>query len=251
MKNEQIKEILKKCFGKNKDDRYHALAMLIIYGVFIMILVLSIRVGGNTSNVNSSLSNNSSSEVNDNIESNKKNDNDQSSNINNDNINYSYSYTITYNGISEVFLGKKVKLKEKFTHIKDGITTEYAILNGNYLILDNNNYHIINNPSNLFKYCNIEEILLLVENEIPTENNGIIKYSVSNKSLSSIFKDNLIVDNEQTNLIQLYIPNGNLKNLDLDFSNYLTSIEGTSVTLIIHIELADIGSTQDFDIKIS
>ena len=52
MKKEEVKEILKKCFGKEKDDRYHAIAMLTIYGIFILILVLVIRLGGtNSSNM--------------------------------------------------------------------------------------------------------------------------------------------------------------------------------------------------------
>ena len=41
-----------------------------------------------------------------------------------------------------------------------------------------------------------------------------------------------------------------LKSADLDFSNYISSIQGTSVTLTIHMEFADIGTTEDFEIKV-
>ena len=254
MKNKEWQEILKKCFGKEKDDRYHAIAMLAIYGIFILILVLVIRVGGdgasNSLNTNNNIestttnSSTSSPSVDDNIE-------DDVQNTSGNDINYSYSYTISYNGISEVYLGKKLDNKEKFTLIKDGITTDYAILNDNYLILENGSYHITENPSKFFKYCDIEKILILVENEIPTENNGTIKYSVSNQSLASSFNDSLTIDNEQSNLIQLYISDDTLKNVDLNFSNYLTAIEGTNVNLTIHMEFADVGTTEDFNINLS
>lgn len=253
MKNKEWKEILKKCFGKEKDDRYHAVAMLAIYGIFILILIVLIRIGGNNStqlhenspSTSSPTSTATSSPSSDIPEENP------SSNIGENDINYSYSYTVSYNGISEVYLGKRIDDKEKFTLVKDGITIDYAILSDNYLILENGTYHITENPSRFLKYCDIEDILVLVENEIPTENNGVIKYTVSNKNLATTYKDDLSIDNEQLNSIQLYTSGEILKSADLDFSNYISSIQGTSVTLTIHMEFADIGTTEDFEIKVS
>lgn len=252
MKNREWKEILKKCFGKGKDDRYHAIAMLAIYGIFFLILIVIIRIGGSSIPSNSLNNSNSISTPNPtekpltdtNIEENNQNI------IEND-INYSYSYTITYNGISEVYLGKKIDSKEKFTLIKEGITTEYAILNDNYLILENGVYHITENPSKYFKYCDVEKILMLVENEISTENNGLVKYSVSNQKLASNYNDSLTIDNEQTNSVQLHIIENNLKSIDLDLSNYLSSINNENATLTIHMEFVDVGKTDDFEIKVS
>ena len=235
MKKEEVKEILKKCFGKEKDDRYHAIAMLAIYGIFILILVLVIRLGGtNSSNM---ISNPTTSPT--------------TTSTGNNDINYSYSYTITYNGVSEVYLGKKIDDKEKFTLVKDGTTTNYAILDDNYLILENDIYHITESPSRLFKYCDAEKILTLIENEIPTENNGVTKYSVSSHNIASSFRESLSIDSEKTNSIQLVVSNDTLKSIDLDLSNYLSSLEGVSITLTIHMEFADIGTTSDFDIKVS
>lgn len=252
MKNKEWKEILSKCFGKEKDSRYHAVAMLAIYSIFIIVLVVMIRIGGSGSNSNLNDNNNPTpSPVTTATPTTNPEDTNQNQITNVNDINYSYSYTITYNGISEVYLGKKIDDKEKFTLIKDGITTDYAILSDNYLILENGIYHITENPSKFFKYCDMEKILLLVEDEIPTENVEGIKYLVSNQSLGSTYKDILSVDNEQNNSIQLYISDNTLKGADLDFSNYLSSIEGTSVSLTIHIEFADIGTTEDFEINVS
>ena len=254
MKNKEWKEILKKCFGKEKDDRYHAIAMLAIYGIFILILIILIRVGGNSStqlHENSPSTSSLTPTATSSPPPSDISEEDPSSSIGENDINYSYSYTVSYNGISEVYLGKRIDDKEKFTLVKDGITTDYAILNDNYLILENDAYHITENPSRFFKYCDIEDILVLVENEIPTENNGIIKYTVSNKSLASTYKDDLSIDNEQLNSIQLYTSGEVLKSVDLDFSNYFSSIQGTSVTLTIHMEFADIGTTEEFEINLS
>lgn len=251
MKKNDFKEILKKCFGKEKNDRYHAVAMLIIYGIFMLILIIMIRIGGNT---NQELNNNpqpSSPTVtqtpNNNTVENPSND---TSSIT-ESINYSYSYTVSYNGNSEVFLGKKINNKEKFTHIKDGITNSYAILDDNYLILENDIYHITNNPNTFFKYCDISEILSLVDDEIPTENNGVIKYQVPNNKLAISFKDKLAINNELNNSIILTTIDHQLKTADLDLTNYISSVTGTTNTLTIHMEFVDVGSTEDFNIQIN
>lgn len=255
MKNKEWKEILKKCFGKEKDDRYHAIAMLAIYGIFIVILVVMIRLGGTSStsnlNENSTLDPTSSPTTTESPSPSPEVNNSQESNTIGSDINYSYSYTVSYNGVSEVYLGKKIDEKEKFTLIKDGITTNYGVLNDNYLILENDAYHITESPSRFFKYCDVDEILALVENEIPTENNGTIKYTISNQELESAYKDEISIDNEQLNSIQLYTSGEVLKGIDLDFSNYYSSVQGTSVTLTVHMEFADIGTTEDFELNIA
>lgn len=254
MKKEELKKILKKCFGKEKDDKYHAIAMLCLYGLFMILLVAMIRIGGssNTNRLTPTPTPSPTSNTNINNSNNNNNIIDEKDNsIEKDNINYSYSYTITSNGNSEVFLGKKVNSKEKITYIKDGITEEYAVLNDNYLILENNSYHITNSPSNFFKYCDINKILAVVDREIPTENNGIIKYQVSNKNLALEYSDKLEIDNEQNNSIILTIVNDNLKSADLVLDNYISSVMGETNTLSIHMEFVDIGTTQDFTINIS
>ena len=257
MKNKDFNEILKKCFGKEKDEKYHAVAMLIIYSIFLLIVVLMIRLGG--SNVDNEVNDNTN-QNNNIINSNpspqpstepKEDEEEVDSNISGSDINYSYSYTITYNGENEVYLGKKLDDKEKFTLIKNGITKDYAILSDNYLILENNIYQITENPSNFFKYCDVEKLLVLTENEISTQNENIIKYNITNKILANSYKDDITVDNEQTNLITFNILNNSLKSVDLDFSNYISAVEGSQSTLTIHMEFVDIGTTEDFEIKVS
>lgn len=248
MKNKEWKEILKKCFGKEKDDKYHAIAMLAIYGVFILILVIFIRVGGSSTNQTIIKEQNPTSPPITTTPTPKPTTEAPITNPSIHDINYSYSYTITYNGISEVYLGKKIDEKEKFTLIRNGVTTDYAILNDNYLILENGTYHITENPSKFFKYCDIEKILNLVEDEISTERDGGILYSISNKRLSSTYRDNLLLDNEENNIIQLFLTDNILKKVDIDFSNYFASMEGTTVSFLIHMEFADIGTTEDFEI---
>ena len=116
MKKEEISTVLKKCFGKEKDDRYHAIAMLCLYGIFLTIIVVMIRIGGTNQSPeitdktpNNSINNTSNNNI---PVTTPDNNNDNQSNITSNEINYSYSYTITYNGNSEVFLGKKIDEKE-------------------------------------------------------------------------------------------------------------------------------------------
>lgn len=250
MKNSDFKEIWKKCFGKEKDDRYHAIAMLAIYGVFLLIIILMVRLGGSTINNENSNSTPTPSPT-PTTKPSEDNEDEIDNIIDENDINYSYSYTITYNGVSEVYLGKKIDDKEKFTLVKDGITTDYAILSDNYLILENEIYHLTESPSRFFKYCDIEKILLLVENEISTTNENSVKYNLSNTSLAFSYKDTITINNEKTNLATLTIINDVLKSVDLDFSNYITAIDGKESVLTIHMEFVDIGTTEDFEIKVS
>lgn len=261
MKMNKFVEILKKSFGKQKDERYHAIAMLAIYGIFFIILVIILRIGAanspqidnndnNSSNSNSTI--NSPLEKDENNQSNEKEEptTEEDTDIEND-INYTYSYTINYNDKNEVFLGKKIDTKEKFTHIKDGVTTDYAILNDNYLILENGSYHVTSNPSKLFKYCDIDQILSIIEEQNYQQDGNTRIYTVSNYNLKKYFKDNFILNNERDNTIKLTMVNNELKKVNLDFSNYITSIEGTKTSLTINMEFVDVGITENFEINIS
>lgn len=250
MKSDEFKELLKKCFGKQKDDRYHAIAMLAIYAIFIFIVVLVIRMGGSTSSSSNLTGNSPTQTPVINVDKNEDIETENNETPTND-INYSYSYTISYNGVSEVYLGKKIDDKERFTLVKDGITTNYAILSENFLIMENDTYHITESPSRFFKYCDVEKLLLIVENEISIESGNTVKYNVSNQLLSKSYKDNLTLDNQLDNMIQLTKSDNTLKSIDIDFSNYISSIDNTNSTLTIHMEFVDIGTTEDFEIKIN
>lgn len=250
MKNKDIKELLNKCFGKNKDEKYHAIAMLIVYGLFISILVIMIRIGGTASEVNN---NDNNGENNNPIVTSTPNPTfvpDIDEEVEND-INYSYSYTITYNGVSEVYLGKRIDDKQKFTLIKDNITTNYAIYDDNYLILEGDIYKITDNPSKFFKYCDVEEILTLLHDKLSVDVTGTMEYSVDDSILSSFYKERLNSEDSGTNLISINMTDDNLKSIDLDYSSYISAIEGASSTLKIHMEFADIGTTENFEIKVS
>lgn len=248
MKFDKIQEILKKSFGKQKDERYHAIAMLTIYGVLFLILIIFVRVSGSSMQSNTTgedpLSTPSPTSTPIEKEDNIQEETNDEEIITND-INYSYSYTITYNGKSEVYLGKKIDDKEKFTLIKDNISTNYAIINENYLIENGDTYSITEKPSDFFKYCDMEKVLLLIKDKEESTS-----YLVSNSELKSQYKDKLLVDNSKTNTIKINISNDTLKSVDLDFSNYISSVEGSTSTLTIHMEFVDIGTTEDFEIKV-
>lgn len=253
MKNKDIKELLNKCFGKNKDEKYHAIAMLIIYGIFISILVIMIRLGGTSSEIDSN--DNNQGEVNSPTVTSTPNptstpeieiDNE----VEND-INYSYSYTVTYNGVSEVYLGKRVDDKQKFTLIKDNVSTSYAIYDDNYLILEGDIYKITDNPSKFFKYCDVEKILVLLRDKLSVKVTSSNQYNVDNNILSSFYKEKLLNEDNGTNLISINMTDDSLKSIDLDFSSYISALEGVNSTLNIHMEFADVGTTENFEIKVS
>ena len=240
-------DFLKNSFGKEKNSRSHAITMLAIYGIFIVIVVALIRNAPIKEEKKEIINNETKQdEVIDNVEkstkkSNKKKDYD---------INYSYSYTIMLDGVKENYLGKKVDDKEKFSYIRDGETNEYAILNGNYLVLENGVYHITDSLNNSFKYCDTEKITTMLEDEEYVEDNSIYIFNISNAKLSYTFGDALIANNNQLNKIELELDNDILKGITLNLDNFISSVTGSSHTLNIKMEFANVGTTEDFEIKV-
>ena len=57
-----------------------------------------------------------------------------------------------------------ILIKDK-SGVIDGIDIDTTANNAS-LILDNGTYHITKRPSNFLKYCSIDTILLVIENEI-------------------------------------------------------------------------------------
>lgn len=258
MDKKELKEILKKCFGKEKDTRYHAIAMLIIYGIFMLFLIALIRIGGNTSNTLSD--DNSSNTINQTpkiVEPNSDNNTSANNNdveevnISND-INYTYSYNINFDGSTEIYLGKRIDDKQKFSYIKDGVTLEYAIINGNYLILQDGSYHITSKLDTYFKYCDINKLINLTQDELSYENGNTVKYNIKNSILAKAFNDTLInLGNTSVNSIQFVITDNVLKSAYLDLSNYISAVLDGSHSLIINMEFVDVGTTEDFNINVS
>ena len=257
MNKKDFGEILKKSFGKEKDENYHAKAMLIIYGIFFFALVLMVRLGGNnnTNTTNNNTNNTSGKEV---VEptaaptpspaptSKPKENNKISSDVN-----YSYSYTTVFDGETEVYLGKRVDDKQKFSYVKNGQTVEYAIKDDNYLIYNGLIYSLVDKLDTYFKYCDVEKILDLVEESVPTYNGNLVEYRVENVSISKMFNDTLANDNGISNRFILNIENDVLKSVKLDLTNYISSLIGATHTLTINMDFANIGTTEDFDINLN
>ena len=249
-----------RAFGKDRDPQTHARAMLLIYGIIIAILVVYVRLRPHPP-------------VEDNPENNKsgvlerrtpsttptptqtpsatsdptnptptptpstkpKKEND---------VNYAYSYTISYDGVTEVYLGKKIDYKEKFSYIKNGKTLEYAIMDDEYLIKsDNDIYKITDKLNNYFRYCKVEKILKILENRLEQTTKT---YTVTNKELADVF-DEKVTEPDLENTIEIIVSNNELKGINIDLSNYRSEV--TSLT--IKMDFADIGKVEDFEIKMN
>lgn len=240
MNKKEWKELRKKCFGKNKDERYHGMAMLMIYGIFLLVIVVVIRVGGKSKNYEETLPGIITPSPSSMIENPTKVETQN---------NYSYSYTVTSNGQSEVYLGKRVEDKEKFTAIMNGISIYYAILSGDYFIWENDTYHMIDTPNLYFKYCNLDKVLELVNNAIPTENGNIIKYTIDNQTLANIFQED-IQNVEGRNTIQIWKDKEQIKTITLNFTNYFSARNQVETTWTAELSYTDIGLTEDLDFSI-
>ena len=252
-----FKDFFAKAFGKDRDSRTHAIAMLAIYAVFLIILIGIVRTGNTNNQKNNrqkpEVTNNQEVNNNDDIINNKKNNENKESKGKyekplND-INYSYFYTIEVDGEIETYLGKRVDDKQKFTYTKGNITLEYAIKDDNYLILKDGRYHIIDKLDGYFKYCAPDKIVNMVENlKYENEDNKYV-YQLSNSLISDTFGENNKED--KNNKLELLIEDNTLKSIYLDLSNYFSSITGKKHDVNITMEFANIGTTEDFKINMN
>ena len=252
MNKRDFKDFFNRAFGKEKDEKTHAIAMLAIYGIFILILIVFVRLNGGKNTNETTNKNTDNKEIVEptTIPTPKPKEEPKKEKIESD-INYSYSYTTMFDGVTEVYLGKRIDDKQKFSYVKDGITNEYAIKDGNYLMYNGNVYYLVDKLDTYFRYCDVEKILDLVDNSIPTSNGNIVNYRINNKEIAEIFNEKITIDNETSNIFTLNIENDVLKSVKLDLTNYISSLLGTTHTLTINMDFANIGTTEDFDIKLN
>ena len=251
-----MKKIIEKIFGEDLDEQQKARGMLLIYGVFIILIVLYIRSlpapkennnGKTTSNEEIITSEEvvTSEEENTNTEEKKT----RKKKIDYD-VNYSYSYTIVYDGNTETYLGKKIDDKEKFSYIRDDNVQEFAVIDGTYLLKGEDKYHIVDSLNGYFRYCNIEEIVDIVSELVPVSLDNLV-YEVDNSDIAFDFDDDLVNDNQQTNRIEIVKNDQTITKVYMDLSNYISSFLGSNHTLNITMEFADVGTTEDFSIKVN
>lgn len=250
------KDFFKSAFGKEKDTKTHARVMLGIYAVFIIIVIIMLRTGNsnnqnnqtnNTNNVNTNeVNNNTNKEDDDNTTTVKK-----KKRTSDFDINYSYSYKVEYDNQVETYLGKKVDDKEMFSYIKGNTTLDYAIYNDTYLLKKDGEYHITDALNNSFKYCDIEKIISIIEEKEYKEEGNIFHYEIKNVVLAKTFDDKLSNWDNDVNKIDVIVENDTLKTIKLDFSNYISAKENANHKLIITMEFANVGTTEDFELKIN
>ena len=245
---DKFKEILKKGFGKNKDKTIHARIMLAIYMFFFIILVLFIRLAPakpveddktkkDTNNTNTVEPTNSPEPT-----SNTKP-------ISNE-INYSYTYTIVFDNNTEKYIGKRIDDKEKFSLLKNGEYIDYAIVDGVYLKSDGNLYSITDSFESYFRYCDTDKILSVV-GSYNLKANELNAYTISNDKIEKVFSEQLINNNNGMNNINIKTDTETIRKIDMDLSNYISSLLNESHTLNITMEFANIGTTENFDIKMN
>lgn len=246
------KELWKKCFGKEKDERAHATAMLAIYGIFIIILVIVVRTGGTTTESENKTSVSSPTPTEETTQTTTPSQNETQ--IDSFEINYSYIYTIQNNDQKEVFTGKKIDDKEIFTIINGNGSESYAKLSDNYLKKENGEYHLIDIPSNNLIYADVEKIISLTEQGTLTKNNNIYTYQVPTNEVIKMYNSDssIVVDNNLMDTIVMTTDGDTLKTIDINFNNYQTIINNNTPSVLeIKMEFNNVGTTENFDVTIS
>ena len=226
--------------------------------VLFVVLIIAVRIGNankpdtpsNPTPTNNSVEELEKEKEETNNNTNTVSEKEEKVKVNKNADSYTYSYTINYDLETETYLGKRWNDKEKFSYIKGDITLEYAILDEKFLIYEDDKYHLTDQLENNYKYCDIDEILDIVSEMEPIEENSFV-YDVSNKILSKAFDDKLVNDNNLKNRVELVMEDHNPRSVKMDLSNYITSVLNEKHSLIINMEFADIGNVENFNIKIN
>lgn len=235
MDKEKFKEIMKKCFGKEKDTRWHAIAMLVIYFVFIVFVAVFIRLMPQNPETTTTTNNNNPTST-------------PTSKTNTGAKNYAYTYTVNFDNDTEVYIGKRYGSKYKFSLIKSSDSSmngEYAKIYDNYYVLENDTYKTTKLEI-FFKYCDIDKIMNALEYSDEESENV---YDVENDDLADEFKDYLVTDNREFNIVSLDITDDVVKGVNMNLSNYISSVLGSEHQLKITMNFTDIGTTENFTIE--
>lgn len=251
--NSLIKEIFAKCFGKEKDERWNAVAMLLIFFLFLAVVIVIARTNNNQNTLKPeeveqtptpSLTATPDLEEEPGI--------DQEIGNGNYEVNYSYLYTFTLNGVQEIITGKRLDSKEIFSIINTEGTVEYARLSENYLKKENGSYHLTNLPSTNLVYANLDPLLEILEELIPSiEINQYIYNVPTSEILKSYHNNSTLVDQNNTyNRVVITRGENTIERIDLDYSNLYSLLNGIAGNYNITMEFNNVGTTEDFTIRI-
>ena len=256
MKKEDWKALLKKCFGKEKDESLHAISIIIIWRLIILILVIMIRLSPTPDDQNSTTPNDnkdSQTQVETPGIGNNNGNDESSSPTESFEVNFSYIYTVTNNGVQEVIKEKKIDEKEIFTIITKEGSNSYAKLSNNYLQKENGEYHIVESPSPNLIYCDVEDISYLTEIGTLTTQGNVYTYQVPITQIVKLYNptfDTTSIDSNLMDTITLTTENGTLKSIKANYNNYLTTVSGRISTLTIEMEFSQVGTTEDFEVTL-
>lgn len=256
MDKEEWKTILKKCFGREKDERWHSIAMLIIFFIVILILTVFIRTSPTIEETNnpvpsptSQIENPSPPEEVQDLQKEL-----EANSLGNYSINYSYLASFEENGKKELITGRRLDDKEIFTLVTEEGSNDYAKLSGNYLIKKEETYQLTDSPSEHLIYTDISTLGDMLEAELPEIQGNQYTYIVPNQTLiENYYADKEDINTDITpgnNTIVLTITDGVIQTIDLDFSSLHTELKKEPTTFHAKIELNAIGETEDFTIKL-
>lgn len=259
MKKEDVKKILKKCFGKEKDEQLNAIVMLTIMIIFMAILAIILRFGTDTTkNETANNPQKTTPPTQDSIKPiddlEKDSLNEEGKEKGNYEVNYSYLYTFELNGKKEIITGKKLDNKEIFTIVNEEESKDYAKLSNNYLIKNKNTYNLTVLPSNNLLYTSIDDLADVLDSYTP--NTGAepnqYTYYISNQDLIKIYKPELASTQieAKNNPVTLTITDGKIEKIIMDYSNLYEAINKIPSTYLITLEFNNIGTTEDFTIHI-
>lgn len=246
-----LRKIFQKSFGKDKNERFNAIAMLIIFGLFIAIFSITVRNVDipeeekkldNTSNpiINSTMSPTNPGNLEENIEDGTYE------------VNYSYLYTFNLNGKEEIITGKRLDSKEIFTIINTDGSTEYAKVSENYLKKEKDKYQLVDSPSPHLTYTNLDSLLEILDELTPNINQNQYTYYVpTNTILRSYYPNSTQFDSMDTYNTVVITKNENiLEKIDIDYSSLYSLLNGTTTSYTITMVFNNIGTTEDFTIRI-
>ncbi len=251
-KNSVVKEILAKCFGKEKDERWNAVAMLLIFSIFLAVVIVIARTSNNQNTLKREETvPTPSPTMNLNLDKEEIEPDIDSEIVDEDyEINYSYLYTFTLDGVQEIITGKRLDSKEIFSIINTEGTTEYARLSENYLKKENGSYHLTNVPSTNLIYANLDPLLEILEELTPSiELNQYLYYVPTSEILKSYHNNTTLVDPNNTyNTVVVTRGENGIERIEIDYSNLYSLLNGITGQYTIIMEFNNVGTTEDFTI---
>lgn len=160
--------------------------------------------------------------------------------------NFNYKYTLNIDDKIYTYEGKRYDNKDSFTLSVDKDIRNYVQVDNFSFEIKDKEKVLTDKPIYYLDFFDINILEEIIKNSIKKSDNI---YSIDNKSLDSILKGQLGVNNKLENSIMLTCEDNTITRIDINYTNYMKFTNRSINKVLLTLEYKDFGKVLDFNVK--